>query len=184
MHAKATKAIASFFYSCNIPFHAADSPAFDVMVNALTAVGAGYKPPTANDLRGSLLDNVVKDVEVIVDDQKKIWQKKGYIILCNSWEDQRGRTLINFLVQSAGGIVFLRSMDASNRVKNRGTLFTLLESVVLEVGPENVVQVITDNAAAYVAARTDLEERFPTLCWTLCPTHCIDLILEDIGKIS
>lgn len=101
MHAEVTKAVARFFYSCNIPFHAVDSPSFGAMVNALTTVGAGYKPPTAHDLRGSLLDNAVKDVEVIVDDQKKIWQKKGCTILSDSWEDQRGRTLIKFLVQSA-----------------------------------------------------------------------------------
>lgn len=59
-------------------------------------------------------------------------------------------------------------MDASNKVKNRGTLFQLLELVVLEVRPENVVQVIIDNATTYVAARRDLEERFPTVLDTVC----------------
>ena len=26
-------------------------------------------------------------------------------------------------------------------------------------------------------------ERYPNLFWTPCATHCIDLMLEDIGKI-
>eukprot|EP00253_Pinus_taeda_P014640 PITA_14640 len=52
-----------------------------------------------------------------------------------------------------------------------------------EVGPSNVVQVITGNAANYVAAGKMLMERYPNLFWTPCAAHCIDLMLEDIGKI-
>jgi len=29
-----------------------------------------------------------------------------------------------------------------------------------------------------------LEEKLPHLCWTLYVTHCIDLMLEKIGKLS
>jgi hypothetical protein len=59
----------------------------------------------------------------------------------------------------------------------------LLDVFILEVGAENVVQVITDNAANYVAAGRMLMDRHPTLFWTPCAAHCIDLMLEDIGKI-
>ena len=47
----------------------------------------------------------------------------------------------------------------------------------------NVVQVITDNAANYVAAGKMLMERHSPLFWTLSTAHCIDLMLEDMGKI-
>lgn len=77
---------------------------------------------------------------------------------------------------------FFEICDASNKGKNR-TLFLLLKSVVLEVGLKNVVQMIIDNATTCVATGRDLE-RFPTLCWTPCAAHYIDLILEDTGKIS
>ncbi|KAH9330097.1 hypothetical protein KI387_002205, partial [Taxus chinensis] len=40
------------------------------------------------------------------------------------------------------------------------------------------------NAAAYVAAGRLLQERHPSLFWTPCAAHCIDLLLEDIGKID
>jgi hypothetical protein len=46
-----------------------------------------------------------------------------------------------------------------------------------------VVQIITDNAVNYVAARRMLMERHRSLVWTPCTTHCIDLMLEDIEKI-
>ena len=48
---------------------------------------------------------------------------------------------------------------------------------------DNVVQIITDNAANYVAAGRLLMERHPSLFWSPCAAHCIDLMLEDVGKI-
>jgi hypothetical protein len=78
--------------------------------------------------------------------------------------------------------MFLRSVDASDRVKDANLLFELLDEVVMEVGVENVVQVITDNASNYVLAGKMLEEKHKTIFWTTCVAHCIDLMLEDIGK--
>ena len=42
-------------------------------------------------------------------------------------------------------------------------LFCLLNEVVMEVGVENVVQVITYNASKYVAVGNMLEEKHPTI---------------------
>lgn len=60
----------------------------------------------------------------------------------------------------------------------------MLEEVVLEVGIENVVQIITDNAGTYVAVGRLLRERHPFLFCTLCASHCLNLFLEDIGKLD
>ncbi|XP_010471706.1 PREDICTED: uncharacterized protein LOC104751456 [Camelina sativa] len=65
------------------------------------------------------------------------------------------------------GSVFLKSLDVSEVVKDATLLFQLLDKIVKEVGDENVVQVVTDNASNFVKA-----------------AHCIDLMLEDIGKIA
>eukprot|EP00253_Pinus_taeda_P010485 PITA_10485 len=79
--------------------------------------------------------------------------------------------------------MFIKSVDASAQIKDARTLCDLLDVFILEVGAENVVQVIMDNAANYVAAGRMLMDRHPNLFWTPCAAHCIDLILEDIGKI-
>ena len=52
------------------------------------------------------------------------------------------------------------------------------------MGVANVIQIVTDNAAAYVAAGRLLMERHPTLFWSPCAAHCLDLLLEDLGKLS
>jgi hypothetical protein len=80
--------------------------------------------------------------------------------------------------------MFLKSVDASDQVKDANLLFRLLDEVVEEVGVQNVVQVITDNVANYVAAGKMLEEKHRTIWWTPCAAHCLDLMLEDIGKIE
>jgi hypothetical protein len=44
-----------------------------------------------------------------------------------------------------------------------------------------VVQIITDNVANYVHVGRMLMERHCLFVWTPCATHCIDLMLEDMG---
>lgn len=75
--------------------------------------------------------------------------------------------------------MFFKSIDVSRNIKNVEYLCGVLE----DVGEENVVQIVTDNAANYVAVGKLLMERHSTLFWTPCAAHCIDLILEDLSKI-
>ncbi|MCO5576180.1 hypothetical protein L7F22_029988 [Adiantum nelumboides] len=51
------------------------------------------------------------------------------------------------------------------------------------VGKERVVQVITDNASNCASMGRKLEAEFPSIVWTPCASHCIDLLLEDIGEL-
>ncbi|GLJ04781.1 hypothetical protein SUGI_0003170 [Cryptomeria japonica] len=57
-----------------------------------------------------------------------------------------------------------------------------IEEVIDEVGEENVVQVVTDNATSYVAVGKLLMERHPKIFWSPCAAHCLDLMLKDIGE--
>ncbi|XP_025625557.1 uncharacterized protein [Arachis hypogaea] len=102
--------------------------------------------------------------------------------MADGWTNRCRRTLINFLVYCPKGTVFLKSVDASHISKIAEALFKLLRDVVLFVGSENVVHVVTDNAVNYVAAGRLLESEFPRLYWSPCVTHCINLMLQDIGK--
>ena len=80
--------------------------------------------------------------------------------------------------------MFLKSVDASDKVKDGQLLFQLLDEVVEKVEVANVFQVITDNASNYVLASKLLEGKHRTIFWTPCAAHCIDLMFEDIGKLE
>jgi hypothetical protein len=73
-------------------------------------------------------------------------------------------------------------VDASSEVANANMLADLLEQQINKTSKENVVQVVTDNGANFKAAGRILMDRISTLFWTLCTAHCLDLMLEDIGK--
>ncbi|KAB2599972.1 hypothetical protein D8674_010243 [Pyrus ussuriensis x Pyrus communis] len=79
---------------------------------------------------------------------------------------------------------FLKSVDASVSIKNGDLLYGYLDDVIQEIGEENVVQVISDNASNYKNAGAKLMERKDKVWWTPCAAHCIDLMLEDISKMA
>lgn len=115
---------------------------------------------------------------------KKIGGEKLCNILLDGWTYGQNRTLLNFLVASNGSMVFLKSLDSSNEIKNVETLCNLLDGVIQEVRVENVVQIITNNTTTSVYAGRMLMERHPSITWSPCAAHCLDLVLEDIGKIG
>ena len=78
--------------------------------------------------------------------------------------------------------MFLKSVDASGLTKDSKTLLQMFDEIVQEVGCENVVQFITDNDAFYKCAGKKLQNKYGIFFWTLCATHCIDLMLESFAN--
>ena len=76
-----------------------------------------------------------------------------------------------FFVNSLVGTWFMKSIDVSDTIKNEELMFKSLDEVVEEIGEENVVQDITDNASNYVNAGTRLMEKRRRLWWTLYAAH-------------
>ena len=76
-----------------------------------------------------------------------------------------------------------KSIDVSKDAMTRSKLYELLDSFLEEIDERNVVQLITDNGNNFALAGRLLTATRPHILWTSCPAHCIDLMLEDIGKI-
>ena len=72
--------------------------------------------------------------------------------MSDGWTDGKGRSLINFLVHCPRGTMFVKLVDASAHVKDAALLCELMDGFIQDIGVHNVVQVIIDNAANYVAA--------------------------------
>jgi len=52
------------------------------------------------------------------------------------------------------------------------------------LGEPNIVQVVTDSAGNCSAARKILNKCYPGIIFSPCTAHCLDLLLEDIGKLA
>ena len=103
--------------------------------------------------------------------------------MSDGWTSRTNRTLINFLVNCPSGTMFVKSIDASSFMKTGEKTFELLDAFVEQIGEANVVQVVSDNGSNNVLVGKLLEAKRPNLYWIPCATRCLDLILEDIGKI-
>ena len=78
----------------------------------------------------------------------------------------------------------MKSIDASNIVKDATNLFLLFDEVIKWVGPLNVVHIVTDNATNYVATRRLISHKHKHINWSPCAAHCLNLIFMDIGKMD
>ncbi|XP_076893880.1 uncharacterized protein LOC143546008 [Bidens hawaiensis] len=176
-------AISKFFYHAGVPTHAANSPYFHKMLEAVSQYGP---PPSSSSLMLStrFLEDEILTVKTHLAEYKASWAVTGCSILADTWKDAHNRTLINILVSCPRGLHFVSSVDATEFVEDAPTLFKLLDKVVDEMGEENVVQVITQNTASYEAAGKMLEEKRQNLFWTPCAASCIEQMLEDFAKIK
>ncbi|WVZ58925.1 hypothetical protein U9M48_009143 [Paspalum notatum var. saurae] len=174
--------VSLWFYECGVPFNAAAARQFQVAVEATTQFGSGYKPPSPYQFGQPLLKEAV--TSTMREDHERAWKHYGCTLMSDGWSNRRGRHLINFLVNSPEGTSFLESVDASSEIQDQFMLADLLEKKIEGIAKENVVQVITDNGANYKAVGRILMDRIPSLFWSPCAAHCLDLMLEDIAKLK
>ncbi|GAV83054.1 DUF659 domain-containing protein [Cephalotus follicularis] len=59
-------------------------------------------------------------------------------------------------------------------------IYNLLKEVINEVGSTKVVQVITDNASNCKGGGQLIEQEFPSIVWTPCAVHTLNLALKNI----
>eukprot|EP01018_Ginkgo_biloba_P017795 Gb_36198 [translate_table: standard] len=175
--------VGDFFYANSIPFNVARSPYFHNMFQQDLEFGKGYKPPSFEALRTTILKRSKERLINKLTSIKDTWKHTGCTIISDGWSDIKHRPIINVLVYYPEGVLFVKAVDAMDHKKTSEFIFKILEEVVLEVGEENVVQIVTDSASNYVGAGKMIIARFKTIHWTPCAAHCMDLLLHDLGKL-
>ena len=55
------------------------------------------------------------------------------MIMCDGWTGLTKLSIINFIVYSKGSTIFLKSVDASNSIKDNKYIYGLLKNVIKEV---------------------------------------------------
>ena len=105
--------IAFFFFQNFISFNVARSPLFIEMCRALCHwAPSGYVPPGSEKLRTTLLTKAKKEVDKMLEPIKSAWPTSRVSTVFDEWTDPARHPLINFMVSSLNGPVFLKSVDA------------------------------------------------------------------------
>ena len=119
-------------------------------------------------------------VERLLKPIKDSWLENGVSIVSDGWSDPQRRPLINIMVVSDGGPVFIKAIDGSGEFKDKHYIAGVLKDAIKEIGHEKVVQVITDNANVMKAAGALIEGEYPKIFWTPCVVHTLNLALKNI----
>ncbi|XP_072071859.1 uncharacterized protein [Arachis hypogaea] len=159
------------------------SPFFQDMLDGVTGIGPSYKSPSYDKLRVNLLADLKMERQIVVDSYRSAWKETGCTFMADGWTYQRQRMLINFLLSCSKGLCFVKSVDTSNVVKNASSLSHLFSEVIEWIGSNNIIHVVTDNAANYVAAGRLINQKFENIHWSPCAAHCLNLILKDISSM-
>jgi len=69
------------------------------------------------------------------------------------------------------GSIFLNSINTEGEMKNRRYIVEKFEDCIKEVGVQNVIQIITDNASVCKVVGVIVESRYPHIFWTPCVVH-------------
>ncbi|ESQ38049.1 hypothetical protein EUTSA_v10029312mg [Eutrema salsugineum] len=140
----------------------------------------GYVPPGYNKLQTTLLEKERNHVEKLLDPLKSTWKEGGVTIVSDGWSDPLKKPLINSMATSGNGPVFIKAVNYFGEVKDRVFISGLMEEVINKVWKQNVVQIITDNAANCKAAGDIIESMYSHIYWTPCVVHTLNLALKNI----
>ncbi|XP_059635859.1 uncharacterized protein LOC132278046 [Cornus florida] len=173
------------FYAFGLSFNLAKCPHFrKYSLTLANSKLSGYTPPTFDRLQTTLLAQEKAHVNCKLQPIKNTWKKKNMSLCSDGWSDRQRRPLINIMVASVGGAMFLKAVDASGNIKDADYVANLFKLVIQEMGSQNVVQVITDNGNNFKAAGAIIEGIYPHIFWTPCVVHCLNLALKSICEPS
>ncbi|KAH7442153.1 hypothetical protein KP509_03G073500 [Ceratopteris richardii] len=158
----------------NLSFNLLNSNQWKTMVKAISEVGPcqGWSGPSYSDMRTTKIDEEKKRIDLS-------------LASC-PYAERKNRGIINILVSCPIGTFFLRAVEVGKKGKKTTGVFIYrhIKKAIEEVGSSNVVQVVTDNASNCRHMGQLLEGEYPHIVWTPCATHCLDLLMEDIGKLT
>lgn len=86
--------------------------------------------------------------------------------MMNKWTARTEKMIINVMVNSPKGSVFLESIDASNSSTDSIKMFSLFQDTKEKTGAKNVTQVVINNS------RENVEERVLAHLLDSMAAHC------------
>ncbi|KAF2300668.1 hypothetical protein GH714_015078 [Hevea brasiliensis] len=146
--------VARFFYADGLSIDVVNSTYFHGMVKAIGAFGSGYEPPSIDKLSDSFLNGAL------------------------------GSFHINIFVSSPRGLIFLKAVDVDDNGEGDHVFTGALSDSIMEVGPSNVLQIISHLGDACKSSESYILSKFPSIFWSPCTSHSIHMLMEEIAELE
>jgi hypothetical protein len=141
-----------------------------------------YLPPSYHDIRKRLLNETKHKIKAqIVERTKMFIRTYGATLAVDGWSSVNNHLLLNMMCVSPVGEEFLGAIDTSDHMKDAVYIADLIKRYLIEVGPENIVQVCTDNASVMRKAVSIVPQQWPHLYFHGCMARALNLLLQDWG---
>nr|KYP30982.1 hypothetical protein KK1_049353 [Cajanus cajan] len=119
----------------------------------------GFLPPGYNALRTTFSHQEKAQVERLLKPIKSTWNAKGISIVSDGWTDVQRRPLINFMIASERGPIFLKAINVYDEIKNKHYMADrMIENIcvskrneVVYVDQCNWITQVVDDVKAQVA---------------------------------
>ncbi|MCX8840265.1 DUF659 domain-containing protein, partial [Vibrio parahaemolyticus] len=157
---KVGKAVAKYMFFNAIPPNTAKGPYLQNLLNVAATEGKGISAPSPKELMGKYLKEENEELNVYINGLKRQWPMYGVTLMCDGWTSTTRKQLVNFLTYCDGRAVFLKYVDASTEKKDHKYFYQMMGDMIEEIGPENVVQVVTDNRTNFKKARQKLMDKY------------------------
>ncbi|KAJ9565872.1 hypothetical protein OSB04_001838 [Centaurea solstitialis] len=109
------------------------------------------KPPSYYEARVPMLKLEKEHTKKLLKENELEMKTFGCSLMADGWRDRKERALINLLVNTPQGSMFIGSIDASSYSHTGDNLFKLFDQFIQKVGSDDV-QIVTDNASNSVLA--------------------------------
>jgi hypothetical protein len=106
----------------------------------------------------------------------------GASLAGNGWSSVNNHPLFNIMCVSPTGEEFLGAIDTSGHTKDAVYIADVMKRYLIEVGPENVVQICTDSASMMHKAICIVQEDWPHLYFQGCMAHALNLLFQNWGS--
>lgn len=177
--------VARFFYADGLNVNVVDSPYFRKMAKAIAAYGPGYEPLSVVELCDSYLSKEKNRIEKSVALVRESWPHTGCTILCISrLESIFGYFHVDTFISSPRGLVFLKSGDIDDIDGAENLLMSVLGDTIMEVGPENVLQIISNLDDSIKLSGSLMLSKFPRIFWSPCTSDSISMLMEEIAQLD
>jgi hypothetical protein len=135
-------------------------------------------PPLYYNLYKRLLNDTKNKIKVQIAERTKmfIWTYAA-TLAGNGWSLVNKHPLLNMMYVFLAGKDFLGAIDTSRHTKDANYIADVIKRYLIEVGPQNIVQVCTDNANVMHKAVSIVQEDWLPLYFQRCMVHALNLLL-------
>ena len=171
------------FYSAGVAFNVAENPFFQEAIKE-TSKGdlPGYCFPSRRHFAQNLLKETKGQLAADMATRMASCQKYGYSLSSDGWENTRREPINNIMLMTKNGNFFIDSWNAAQADKKDNVyLGDMWCKYIDDIGPEHIIQIVTDGAPANrVAGKEIVMRKYPHVTWSWCAAHVFNLLLEDM----